>query len=222
MALLPSLFDTFDNLDQIEIGSLLVWLKGTPVSSYNLEDYLANKILYPQTIPQSAVDMKIDLAILREALKMNTPKSNKEENSLLGGSPFLNKTLRKIIIPERFLNYVPDLLSLAWAFADGLLLDYKKQDLYEDVWTVVLSSDIDEVVGSILLPEFDNLGEIMNITLHGKNYQIKSGSLTRIPCIKAKIEIDFNFTKGKLLDKTSGVIEVFGGELGILVDGRIR
>lgn len=220
MSSIPSLFDSFDNLDTIDPGSLLNWLKGVPVSSYNLEDYLANKILYPQTIPQSVVDMKIDLAILREALRINT--NTISEDSLLGGTPFLNSNLRKVIIPAKFLNHTPNIVTLAWAFVDGLFLDYKKKDTYEDLWTVVLSSDIDETVGSILLPEFKGLGEIMNISLNGREYKIKSGSLTRIPCGMAKIEIDFKLSKGTFLNKNTGVIEIFGGELGLLVDGRIR
>ncbi len=111
------LFDSFDNLDQITVDSLIPWLKNS-LSSIQLENYLDNKILYPNTLPLTEYDMKIDLAILREALRMNGFKSDL----------FLNITLRKIIIPERFLHYVSDLVSLTWAFVDGLLLNNRKEE----------------------------------------------------------------------------------------------
>src|SRR5687768_2390810 len=98
MSKLSGIFDSFDNLDQIEIESLITWLKNPP-SPVQLENYLANKILYPTSLPLTESDMKIDLAILREALKINGPKAEKSNSNLLGDNPFLNVTLRKIIIP---------------------------------------------------------------------------------------------------------------------------
>ena len=216
------LFDTFDNLGQIDINSLLGWFKNAPPSPIQLEDYLANKILYPKTLPLTNFDMKIDLAILREALRINRPNLNKTEGPLLGGNPFLNVTLRKVIIPERFLLYVPDLVNLVWAFIDGLFLNRKKNDLFEDLWTVVVSGELVETVGSILLPEFPRLGERMNITLSGRQYRINSGSLTRVPCQKSRCEISYELTDGKILGKNSDAIEVYGGKLGLMVDGRMQ
>src|SRR5687767_12024497 len=109
MPKLSGLFDSFENLDQIEAENLLPWLKAPP-NPVQLENYLANKILYPQTLPLSEVDMKIDLAILREALKINGPKIGEKSNAMLGDNPFLNVALRKIIIPEKFLIFCPDII----------------------------------------------------------------------------------------------------------------
>ncbi|MCR4306210.1 MAG: hypothetical protein NUV73_03955, partial [Candidatus Daviesbacteria bacterium] len=155
MPKLAGLFDSFDNLDQISPEDIALWLKPVP-SANRLENYLANKILYPGALPLTEYDMQIDLAILREALKLNGPKAaDKKTNSLLGDNPFLNITLRKILIPERFLNFVPDLQSLAISFIDGLLLGKERQDFFEDLWTIVLTDEGDEVVGSVLLPQFE-------------------------------------------------------------------
>lgn len=222
MPKLSGLFDSFDNLDQIEVNSLIPWLQNVPTTPIQLENYLANKILYPEALSLTALDMKIDLAIIREALRINGPKPNQVEGPLLGDNPFLNITLRKIIIPERFLNYVPDLLSLAWAFVDGLLLDRKKTDSFEDLWTVILVGDIDEVVGSVLLPQFDGSGDRMDFTLMGMNYQIKAGSLTRVPCMKSRCKIDYKFDSGMILGKKISSIEVNGGRLGLMIDGRMQ
>ena len=183
MRQLNGLFDSFDNLDSIEADSLTAWLKN-PSSSIQLENYLGSKILYPTTLPLTDIDMKIDLAILREALRINGPNLAQRPGPLLGDNPFLNVTLRKVIIPKRFLYYTPDLVSLTWAFADGLLLGRKKQDHFEDLWTVVVADDIDEIVGSIIIPQFEGLGDVMNLSVSSKDYEVKAGSLIVVECPK--------------------------------------
>ncbi len=221
MPKLAGLFDSFDNLDQLDISSLNSWLKNPP-QTIQLENYLANKILYPEAIPMTEYDMKIDLAILREALRMNGPKlAGQNTNSLLGGNPFLNITLRKILIPERFLRYVPDLASLTWAFVDGLLGNRKKEDWFEDLWTIVLVDDVDEVVGSIILPQFADKSSEMELSISGNSYKIRPGNLSIVPCQKDRCEIGYKVRNGKILGKAESALQVYGGKLGILVDGRI-
>lgn len=219
MAKLPGLFDSFDNLDQIDINNLISWLKPSPVP-VQLENYLANKILYPQTLPISPSDMQIDLAILREALRLNGPKAKDRGGPLLGDNPFLNITLRKVIIPQKFLHFVPDLVSLTWAFVDGLLLGRVRKDLFEDLWAVVVSDDVDEVVGSIVIPQFSSKADALELKVLGKDIKIKAGSLTVVPCPKNRCEIAYRLTDGKLLGKKEAALEVYGGRLGLLIDGR--
>lgn len=220
------LFGSFDNLDLISIEAVASWLKPTP-NLIQLENYLANKILYPQTLPLSEYEMKIDLSILREALKINGPKSvDKKTDSLLGYNPFLNITLRKIIIPKKFLGFIPNLVSLTWVFVDGLLLDRKKGDFFQDLWTVILTDDIDEVVGSVLLPQFEDKNSWMDLNILNenfkidKNYKIRPGSLTVIPCRKDRCALSYKFNKGTILGKRESAVEVYGGRLGLMIDGR--
>lgn len=220
MPKLSGLFDSFDNLDQISVENIAYWLKSAP-NLIQLENYLANKILYPQTLPMSEPDMKIDLAILREALRINVPKTRQgENNSLLGENPFLNITLRKILIPQRFLNYVPDIITLAWAFVDALLLNRKREDFFSDLWTVVVTDDADEIVGSVLLPQFTEESGVMELNLSGKTYKIHPGSLTVIKCPKDRCEIAYKFNQGKILGKEENAVEIYGGKLGLMIDGR--
>ena len=220
MAKLSGLFDSFDNLDQIDIEVVASWIKPTP-QLIQLENYLANRILYPQTLPLTEYELKLDLAILRELLRINGPKSSGNgENSLLGDNPFLNITLRKILIPAKFLHFIPNLTTLTWAFIDGLLIDRKKEDWFEDLWTVVLEGDIDEIVGSVILPQFKSNSAELNLSVLGKNYKIRSGSLTIITCPKDRCEISYKFNNGKILGKSESALEVYGGKLGLMIDGR--
>lgn len=220
MIKLSGLFDSFDNLDSISASSLDAWLKKAP-PLVQLENYLANKILYPATLSLAASDMEIDLAILREALRINGPASGKG-GSLLGDNAFLNITLRKIIIPDRFLYNIPSLVNLTWAFVDGLLLNRKKEDLFGEIWTVVLSDDIDEILGTVILPQFGDKNDIMMINLQSRNFKIKAGSLTVITCPKDRCRLAYKFSKGKFLGKKENALEVYGGKLGLMVDGRIE
>ncbi len=221
MPKINGLFDSFDNLDAISVESLIPWLKNPP-SLVQLEDYLGNRILYSTTLPLTDFDMKVDLAILREALRINGPHFGQVEGPLLGNNPFLNITLRKIMIPQRFLQYVPDLVSLTWAFVDGLLLRYKTRDLFEDLWTVVLTDDIDEIVGSVLMPRFEGSEGTMNFSLMGKDYKIQAGSLIVVSCPTSKCQITYKFSNGKILGKNMSAVEVYGGKLGLIIDGRAQ
>ena len=218
MPKLAGIFDSFDNLDQIQIENIARWLKPQPQAIF-LENYLAQRILYPQTIPMTENDLQTDLAILREALRLFSPR-DKKANSLLGDNPFLNMTLRKILIPSRFLNFTADLTALTWVFVDGLLLDRKKEDFFEDLWTVVLTGEIDEVIGSVLLPQFKNKDSSLQLTVLDKTYQIRAGTLIVIPCPKSRCQAQFKFKQGRILGKEELAVEVYGGKLGLMVDGR--
>lgn len=223
MPIFLGLFDSFDNLDQISAAAIASWLKPIP-SLRLLENYLANKILYPQSLPLSAQDMQIDLAILREALKMSktlTETTNAPGKSVfLGDNPFLNVTLRKILIPSRFLKFVPDLASLTVVFIDALLFKRTKEDWFEDIWTIVLTDNTDEIVGSVVLPQFEDKNAVLTCTLVGKTYEVHPGDIKILPCPKDRCEIGYKLQKGKLLGKQESAIEVYGGELGLVIDGR--
>lgn len=220
MPKLPGLFDSFDSLDQVLPEDVALGLK--PILQANLlENYLANKILYPQTLPLTEQDMKIDLSILREALKQTSPKPpHYKPNALLGDNPFLNTTLRKVLIPVRFLNFVPDLEKLVLTFIDALLLGREKHDFFEDLWTIVLTDDIDEVIGSVLLPQFDSNNGVMDLKLQGERYEINQGSFKVISCLKERCEIAYKLQKGRMLGKQESAVEIYGGKLGLVVDGR--
>lgn len=218
MPRLSGLFDSFDNLDQIDASNLVTWLKPAP-QIIRLENYLANKILYPQSLPLTALDMKIELAILREALRLNGPKAADAE-TMLGGNAFLNVTLRKIIIPKYFLRFVPNLTELTLAFVDGLLSGRKKKDFFEDLWTVVLSDQTDEVVGSVVSPQFKDRSDYADFKYLGQVLRIKAGSLAVIPCSRERCEIAYRFSSGKLLGKKESALEISGGTLGLVIDGR--
>lgn len=214
---LPGLFDSFDHLDQVKTEDIARWIKPQPPFEF-VENYLAQKILYPQVLPITRLDMDIDLAILREAVRLSVPKDSK--NALLGDNPFMNLTLRKILIPAKFLSFVENIAVLAWVFVDALLLERSNQDRFADLWTVVLTGEADEVVGSVILPEFSGGGGQLELKVMDKLYRIDAGTLTVIPCKRERCEIAFNVKSGKILGHENLAVEVSGGRLGLVVDSR--
>lgn len=220
MPKMRGLFDSFDNLDQIDINLLIPFIKPS-LQPIQLENYLANLILYPHALPLTEYDMKVNLAILKEALNLNGPKLERE-NNLLGSNPFINVTLRKILIPDSFLSFVPDLVSLVGVFIDAFLRVRPKTDFFWDLWTVVLTNDSDEIVGSVILPQFADRSGEMEISVLDKSYKITSGKLAIIPCMKDRCEISYKLKQGKVLGKSENALQLYGGKMGILIDGRVE
>lgn len=219
MSATTGFFDSFDNLDQIAVSDITRWLKVVP-NETAVENYLANKILYPQTLSLTKADFELDLAILREALRTNGPKNLKREGSLLGDSTFLNVTLRKILIPSKLLRFVPNLTTLVWVFVDAFLLERKKRDFFEDLWTIILTGEIDEIVGSVLLPQFIDRNGVLELRLENQSYKVRWGSLMVIPCPPNRCRIAYKFNKGKILGKQESAIELYGGRIGLFIDAR--
>ena len=60
----------------------------------------------------------------------------------------------------------------------------------------------------------------MDITILDKNFKVKAGSLIAIPCLKDRCKIAYKFASGKILGKKENALEIYGGRLGLLIDGR--
>ena len=78
MAKLIGFFESFDNLDLIPVEEIAKKLK-IRSQLIELENFVANRILYPQAIPTTSIDMETDIVILEEALKINKRKKLPED-----------------------------------------------------------------------------------------------------------------------------------------------
>lgn len=209
---MPSgIFDLYKDLDQIDTEEITKWIspaygwKGPTPDSIFLENYTANRSLYPRSVSMTKEDMVIEMAILREALKKD--------------KSYINTALKKIFIPQVLPERFDNLPSLVWAFIDAYLYDLGDEAL--GVWTVILKSDDkDESVGSVIVPQLGQSASLA-VEVEGKKATVKSGSLVAIPCLKSKCTISFKSTEGKLLGQQSGGVEIHGGKAGIILDGRI-
>src|SRR3989344_1785377 len=125
MPKVTGIFDVIDNLDELISEDVAKWIKNPP-QPIGLQNYIANRILYPQAIAASLGDLEIDLAILREALKKD--------------KSYFSIETRKIIIPDILVSRIPSLAKLVWVFIDAYLLNLDEKTRPE-IWTVVLRSN---------------------------------------------------------------------------------
>lgn len=205
MSKLTGIFETFHNLEAIPTQNFLHWLQSHP-NPLLVENFLANRMLYPQAVPEQVTDLDWDMAILREALRTS--------------HEFIDLKTLKIFIPESLFARVPDLSKLAWIFIDAYLIGWVVKNPGKNVWTVVLRrSEGDETLGSVIIPEFQGNDSSMNLTIRNKNTQVKKGQLSVIPCAE-ECKFNFSVNNGSVLGVTQGLMRVPGGKLGLVVDGR--
>lgn len=198
MPKVSGVFEIFENLESILYEDIARWITPAP-SQAVLENYLANKIIYPQAIPVTQTEQNMDLAILREALRKNPI--------------FYKPNQKKIFIPVNFLQITPDVKKMVSIFIDA----YKPSGLV----TFVLTSRMkDEVLGSLVTVDCKE-GDTLYFDLEGKNFKVKPGSLIILPCPKDHCHVSFKSSKSTIFGKNELLFEIPGGNLGLVVDGRI-
>ncbi|TSC64144.1 MAG: Uncharacterized protein G01um101493_218 [Microgenomates group bacterium Gr01-1014_93] len=192
-----ALFGFFKDTEGILPEDIARWMKNPPELFY-IENYLANRIFYPGTIAEKQRDHELELSILREFLKSY-------------GYGFYQIKEARFIIPVKFADYFGNLSQLIWAYLDvfkpkGLIKVYIKNQKFHPV-------------GTVLVPEIKGRA-LIELIIENKKYSIKSGNLTVIPCIKSHCDIHFYSKNSSILGKNDQSIEVFGGNLGIVIDSR--
>lgn len=195
------LFTHLSNLSQLSADKVMVWLPKT-FDARLVENYLGNRLLYPSSVPTSAREELIDLAILREALKLS-PKSYYDPN------------LSRIYFPQDLLLYFSDLTKLAWAFIDVFVVN--------PITTVITRGNVIKNAGTILKPKIIRPKGTITIWIKNQNrkYSVKIGSLTLIPVNLPKVDIKFESFDATLSGQSAMDIEVAGGILGLIIDTRI-
>lgn len=201
MPIVKGLSDYFAKFEEISTADLQKWLS-LQDDQIIFENRLANRLLYPQVISQTAADLLFDFTIVREMIKQNVAK-------------LYHKNLKRIDIPEQFLAYFPDLKKLAGAFIDvieslGITTFWLKSDQYGM-----------KSLGTVIRPENLQMGGFITIGLKGQQYQIKTGSLVIIPVPESRVDITFTSNSAKLMGKKIFVTQIVTGNLGLIIDARI-
>ncbi len=188
MPKVTGIFDSFENLDEISAQDLGID-----------ENYLANRVLYPQVVPTSAKELASDLLILKEALKRNPV--------------FFKSQQKKIFIPEAFIEFIPDLKTLAFTFIEVF-------GLKGLVTFIVTRSGRDVPIGTLVTVYCKGQKEPLHFEVEGQNFRVKPGTLTVLPCKREHCHVSFKATDAKLMGKSEILFEAAGGELGLIIDGR--
>lgn len=198
MPKVSGIFEVFQDLDLIPTSDISKWLDSVP-QPQTIENYTANRIIYPQALPIKEDELKLDLAILSEVLRKKPS--------------YYNVNLKKLIIPQNFVERFGSLEKLIVAFLNA----YKPPDIIQ----VVLEGEgKEETVGSTIQPKFSKANTEFEFSVEEKRYKIKQGNLVFIPCSKKRCHIIFTSKDATLLGKKDNALEAFGGSLGIVVDAR--
>lgn len=201
MPAIKGIFDYFSKLEEIDVSELqkeYSLKEGLTI----LENRLGNRILYPRVIPQSEKDILFNGVIIRKIIKLDLAK-------------FYNKNLKKIDIPEEFLNLVPDLQNLVAAFIDTIKPN--------GITAICIKSGQfgRHDIGTLLHPDDLRKGSFITIGIKGKQYQIEAGSMVIIPIPESRVDITFSSTNAKLMGKKIISTQIVSGKLGLIIDARV-
>lgn len=204
MSKVLGVFDYFPLLNKIPIDEIAKRLpSGTNVKL--IENYIANRILYPQAIPTHPDELKIDLKLLTVALSFHPEK-------------FYDSNSKKIYIPQDFTFYLGSLREVAQAFLDAFKLS--------EITTIYMVGFVRKVLGTYIQPtKHESSGQLtiwisQPPWLNQQKYQLKLGALDQFPASSEKVDIKFESSVVTLLGKNTIELEVYGGNLGLIVDLR--
>lgn len=181
-------FTQFKNFDQINLGKILSKLKSHGDINV-LENFFGNRIIYPQTVPVSATDMEIDLALFGEAL-ISQPELILGKNN-------------SIILTEDLTRRFSPLLNLLKSIINNLNLPPVAGIYFKKANTLNL-------VGSVFSPKVSiPKSTKVDLMINGQSLKILPGSFSILPFTERKLRLTIN---------NSPEIEVSGGELGLVLD----
>lgn len=190
MPKLTGVFELFDNLDKISPNSLNNWLKNREEPHY-LQNFVGNRILYPQIVPTTKREMDLDFALLGEAVKLNRQL-------------FFDEQSKRVIIPEVFLSRFPNLPRLGVVMVEGISPQGES--------TIYLKTKSGhQFLGTVIAPTLISSDGPMQITINSKVSNVSLGSLVVFPITSPKVRVKID---------ALAEIEVSGGELGLIIDLR--
>ena len=198
MPKVTGVFDRFENLEKIPAENIAKWLSMHPDSAA-IENYIANRVIYSQTVPVTLNDQNIDFAILREAQR--------------AAPIYFKQNQKKIFIPADFLQITPDIKKLVNIVIDA----FEPKGL---ITFVLTARTKDEILGSLVTVNCKK-EDMLYFELEGKNFKIKPGNLTILPCPKDHCHVNFKSQGSTIFGKTELVFEIPGGKIGLIVDGRL-
>lgn len=194
MPKLSGAFELFKNLDLIPAENISRWTKNRS-NLIQIRNFLGNRLLYPQTIAVTQMDLENDLAILREAIKIDPQ------------SIYLSGT-KKIILPKKFLLRFPNPKVLMVTLVQSLPLKGLTIVYIEDE-----KSGLNKA-GSIYTPEPGSiLNDPISIIINDQESQFNIGSIAVFPYSDHHLKVSINAGNAQ---------EVSGGIMGFAIDLRGR
>lgn len=187
MTVLTGIFAQLPGIENISADAIQTRLKA-PFVSHALENYIANRILYPQSVAVSEEDKVIDSAILEEYL-------------LLNPGFFYNPLSRKLVIPLDLINHFQTSSELMTIFISLIT--------FEGVIPVFIRDEVSiKAEGSIFVTPVAKENEKVPISINGMMYEIEVNKICQFPVSDMHTRIK--------IDSTNEIL-VTGGKLGVTI-----
>lgn len=193
MSILSGPFSLFPDLDTITAEELSR-ISHSPSDHHSIENHLANRVLFPQTVPLTKAELDFDYTILTLAIKKHP-------------EVFLDGKQNRIVIPSQAVDYFPPLTRLISA----ILLGAKPKQITQ-IW--IRYDTHQEIVGSAVgLAYITSLqmGNDLKLTVANQVKTLVPGQLNLIPTSEGQSVVKFDDTK---------TVTILGGKLGLFVDLR--
>lgn len=191
---LTGVFEEFPDLDKVTIAQIASWLVNKP-EKHTLSNFFGNRLLYPQTVAVNELDMEIDLAILREAIR---------QKPAIVSEPQRNK----LYIPENMVTRFPPLSRLAGVLIESLSpkginqIYIKNRNQVKLVGTLVSPPDLSNIVKD---------KKVVKVLVDGVESRLNINTISISPITSPEVKI-------KIEDEE---YKVYGGELGVIIDLRL-
>ena len=191
-ATLSGIFAALPGIENISPDGIQRWLK-TRSSIHSIENYLANRILYPQTVPVNEEEKQIDRAIIQEYIFCNP-------------AYFYNPLSHKLIIPAGVVVRIQPL-------SDLMLILCSILNLSAITPVFILEENTNKEEGCVIIPTIAQSEQKVLITIDGQPSQIEKGKFYHLPVPDQHV---------KLKISNMNEIMVPGGKIGIVIDLRER
>jgi hypothetical protein len=236
-------------LDISSLENIKRWL---PIELSDLEilNYINNKTIYPNTLPQEPEHLEIEFALAKEALRQATVLTLPGFPKQLGSGGTLLPPLEPIIGSGRLLTKAPTRYQPLWVLLDGLqptgitTLALDQNGLLPGLGAVaeinplltvqVIESNTFLNLGTIIAPYGNarpgtTILRVQIIREDGRSFtrEIKHGSLSVIPVdpgekVSLHLRPLHRFDIGMGGPGKAGKVNAIGGALGVIIDARGR
>lgn len=195
MPQLSGIFSLFTDLDTIT-ASEVIEMGQQQYEHHMVENHLANRILYPQSVAATRQELDLDFLLLTQAIRRHP-------------EVFFDAKQNRIIIPQIAADQLPPLTRLI-----SVILHNIPYQNITDIWlkTATDQSLLGSCIPASLISSMNISGEI-KMTVQGDIKTLIPNQLNLIPVKDRHIKIQFN---------QEHTLTAVGGSLGLFVDLRER
>lgn len=190
MPKLTGIFSKLNDLDKLPVEEVESLLKGK-IEPYRVDNFIGNRLLYPQTISESKWDLEFDYSVLRAYIKSH-PEF------------FYDIATKKLVIPIEVIRRLPPLLRLVTLIVDAIA---------PVGTTVIMAKDEKntEVIGTVIKLGFLPADSQISVVVDEKIFTLKVGIISRITVDKKQVKVTLGEQETMI---------VAGGEIGLIFDLR--